>query len=126
MQMIYKRTLVVLGVLLISGCAQTQTNTTAQSPVKFNTPSTALPTEVSNRLSEQSGYILIQTDETHWGSQIELDVSPVYYSASGRLCRDVSVTQQGTLRNEQVIACQYGNAWGVTRNVTQALGSATR
>lgn len=122
------RTLILFGVLFLSGCAQMSTQTTTPSAATFHAPQTLLTHHVSEQLSQQSGYLLIRADDTQWGNNIEFDVSPVYFAASGRVCREMLITQEGSSRHEQVIACQYGHDWGVTRNVTQALklDSATR
>lgn len=111
----------LLSVLILGGCTQLTTQSNTQVSVPVNIQHTPLPASVSEVLSQQMGYALIQTEETHWGVQIELDVSPVYLSANGRVCREMSVAQTTSAMQYQVIACQYGHYWGVIRNVTKAL-----
>ena len=118
----YLRPLMLVSVLLLSGCTQLTLKSNSHTAVPVNTPHTPLPADVSEALSQRSAYAVIQSDTTHWGTNIELDVTPVYYSASGRVCREMSVSQIGGALRDQVIACQYGNNWGVTRNVTKTLG----
>ena len=118
----YTRPLLLAGVLIIlSGCAQTPRHGTQLPAVPNNTPHTPLPVAISERLTEQSGYTAIQSELTHWGNSIQLEASPIYYAASGRICREISVSQSHTSLREEVIACNYGSHWGVTRNVTKAL-----
>ena len=123
MQVFTKRSFVVLGVLLLSGCTQLpiKSHSTA-TPVPVNLPHTPLPASVSTQLSERPGYAIIQTNDTQWGANVEFDLSPVYYAASGRLCREGTITQTNTALNEEIIACQYGAYWGYNRNVTKSLG----
>ena len=123
MKVFYKRSLVLIGVLLLSGCNQLSMKpNSASSPVPVNTPHTPLPADVSSQLNERSGYAVIQTNASASGVNIEMDMAPVYYSASGRLCREGTITQLGTALKDEIIACQYGDYWGYNRNVTKSLG----
>ena len=116
------RPALLLCAILLGGCTQLATQPSSSIAVPINLPHTTLSTRVSETLSQNMGYTIVQTDETHWGQQIELDVAPIYYSATGQICREMTVKQLNSAFNEKVIACQYGQNWGVIRNVTQALG----
>lgn len=118
-----KHFLILFGVLLLSGCAQFPTASNSAINMPVHAAHTPFPPNLSSALTARSGYTVLQLEQSPWGPSVNLDVSPIYYAASGRICREMSVTQQGTALKDDVIACQYGDLWGYTRNVTKSLSS---
>ena len=122
MTMYVARPLLICSLLLMTACTSMlptfQNSSESAVGVAINTP---LPADVSDILSQHRGYARVTSNETHWGPSVELNASPVYYSAMGQLCREVSVLKQTSGITEEAIACQQGQLWGIHRNVTRVL-----
>ena len=123
MKVFCKRSLIFVGVLLLSGCNQLPVKSnSASTPVPVNPTHSPLSAEISAQLSERSGYAVVQIASSSWGDNVQMDLAPVYFSATGCVCREGRETQLGSALKDDIIACQYGNYWGYHRNVTKSLG----
>lgn len=122
MKALLARPLLLCSVLLMTGCMQTLNLPQASSTsTVVNSHSSSLSAELSSALSQELGYAIFVTDDAYWGQNVELSVAPVYYSAAGRVCREMVVTKQATRLSDQLISCQFGHEWRVNRNVTRVL-----
>lgn len=127
MRVFSKGPLILVGLLLLSGCTQFPVKSGSLTSEPVHTASyPLLPETVSAVLNERSGYAIVQMDQSPWGANAELDIAPVYYAASGRQCREVKVTPSGIAPVQEFIACQQGEQWGITRNVTRALSQQSQ
>lgn len=115
-------TLAVVAVL--GGCAL---QPAAQSPdagsvVAGGEQGTRLGANLSGFLAQSSGGAATQLAESPWGRDVEVVADTVYYAASGRPCRELSIRRAGRNAVQSAIACETSSGdWIVRRQVTQAL-----
>ncbi|GGO79582.1 hypothetical protein GCM10011348_14220 [Marinobacterium nitratireducens] len=116
-----KATVSLLAALVLAGCSSNQTrdaySATAQPPVVSK--GQALSQEVSGFLSTGSGQSTRYFASTYWGDNVELTTDATYYAASGRICRQVSVSSMTGTSAGRWLACEGGNGqWVAVRSLS--------
>lgn len=110
-----------VSLFLLAGCQTVAPKSSTQAASSTGVKSQAiLSDELSAQLTANNTYGVIEANNTPWGDQVELHLSPVYFSAKGSLCREIDVKNTRGMTNP-VIACQDKGRWTVQRNVTKAL-----
>ncbi len=122
-------TLAVVAVL--GGCALQpgQHSRDAGSVVAGGERGKRLDANLSGFLAQSSGGAAIQLAESPWGRDVEVVADTVYFAASGRPCRELSIRHAGRQAEQGAIACETAAGdWVVRRQVTEALtqGDARR
>ena len=115
-------TLAVIAVL--GGCAMQPASHSRQagSVVAGADSGTRLGANLSGFLAQSSGGAVIQLDESPWGDDVEVQADSVYFAASGRPCRALSIRRANRQAEQGAIACETAAGdWVTHRQVTQAL-----
>ncbi|NVK43980.1 MAG: hypothetical protein HWE39_22285 [Oceanospirillaceae bacterium] len=108
----------MLAVLVLAGCSSSQTrdgySASAQPPVVSK--GQALSQEVSEFLATGAGQSTRYFASTYWGDNVELTTDSIYYAASGRNCRQVTVNTMTGTSASRWLACDAGNGlWVAVR-----------
>lgn len=127
MRQLLVRTGLLAGVLLLAGCTTLPGTTSASQSWGGSLASHSLPLseQLSAMLAESNDYAVVTTEGSPWGEQAELHLSPIYYAASGRLCREFEVfTPVQPDKAMAQVACEVRpGQWVSTRNVTRELST---
>lgn len=115
--------MLVLGMITISGCTASN-NFYSRSAATHSVPDSqgAFSSELNAYLSSAAAGSTLALAHSPWGSNVLLQAEPPYFAASGRTCRELTVsTAVGGMQNS--IVCQSGQgSWDTVRPVTQLLG----
>ncbi len=118
--------------IAISGCATDYpVSTGAGSNNLVNLTGTAsLPADVSSFLDSAAPGSVVAVPTSPWGSNVEVVAHERYFAASGRICRELTVSNQRDLPKKE-LACRTSNdgkagegTWVTQRLVTGLLEEA--
>ncbi|QOR37423.1 hypothetical protein HNO52_02020 [Billgrantia diversa] len=113
---------------VLGGCAMpaTQPSDTAGS-VMTGTQGKPVGEELSQWLARAHPGEVIQLGQSPWGREVQVEVGSLYYAASGRVCRELTVRQGGLDAERREIACETaaGN-WVTRRQVTASQSSSSQ
>ena len=118
--------------LAISGCATSYPESTGAGSTNLAnlTGAAALPVDVSSFLDSAAPGSVIAVATSPWGSNVEVVAHERYFAASGRICRELTVSNQRDLPSKE-LACRTSNdgkagegTWVTQRLVTGLLEEA--
>ncbi|MCK8066943.1 DVU3141 family protein [Cobetia sp. 1CM21F] len=118
--------------MAISGCATTYPESTGAGSTNLAnlTGAAALPADVSSFLDSGAPGSVIAVPTSPWGSNVEVVAHERYFAASGRICRELTVSNQRDLPSKE-LACRTSNdgkagegTWVTQRLVTGLLEEA--
>ncbi|MHC9036399.1 DVU3141 family protein [Cobetia marina] len=127
------RLTVVTGLALtITGCATSYPESTGTGSANLAnlTGAASLPANVSSFLDSAAPGSVIAVSTSPWGSDVEVVAHERYFAASGRSCRELTVSNQRDLPSKE-LACRTSNdgkagegTWVTQRLVTGLLEEA--
>ena len=127
------RLTVVTGLALtITGCATSYPESTGTGSTNLAnlTGAASLPANVSSFLDSAAPGSVIAVSTSPWGSDVEVVAHERYFAASGRSCRELTVSNQRDLPSKE-LACRTSNdgkagegTWVTQRLVTGLLEEA--
>ena len=118
--------------LAITGCATSYPESTGAGSTNLAnlTGAVALPVDVSSFLDSAAPGSVIAVPTSPWGSNVEAVAHERYFAASGRICRELTVSNQRDLPSKE-LACRTSNdgkagegTWVTQRLVTGLLEEA--
>ncbi|WP_156961893.1 DVU3141 family protein [Cobetia amphilecti] len=118
--------------LAITGCATSYPESTGAGSTNLAnlTGAASLPADVSSFLDSAAPGSVIAVPTSPWGSNVEVVAHERYFAASGRICRELTVSNQRDLPGKE-LACRTSNdgkagegTWVTQRLVTGLLEEA--
>ncbi|NVN56275.1 hypothetical protein FLM52_10805 [bacterium Scap17] len=118
--------------IVISGCATDYPVSTGAGSTNLAnlTGAAVLPADVSSFLDSASPGGVIAVPTSPWGSNVEVVAHERYFAASGRICRELTVSNNRDLPSKE-LACRTSNdgkagegTWVTQRLVTGLLEEA--
>ncbi|WP_085920317.1 DVU3141 family protein [Halomonas sp. CSM-2] len=120
----------LLGALFLatlSGCAlqpASQNNAASGSVVAGSEQGKPVDANLNGFLAQSNLGETLQLERSPWGNNVNVTADAPYFSASGRVCRKLTVQQVGRNDDQAAIACETANgSWAVRRQVTKALSN---
>ncbi|MEL0615896.1 DVU3141 family protein [Cobetia marina] len=127
------RLVAVAGLALtIAGCATSYPASTGAGSTNLAnlTGAASLPADVSSFLDSSAPGSVIAVPTSPWGSDVEVVAHERYFAASGRICRELTVSNARDLPSKE-LACRTSNegkagegTWVTQRLVTGLLEEA--
>lgn len=96
--------------LAITGCATSYPESTGAGSTNLAnlTGAASLPADVSSFLDSAAPGSVIAVPTSPWGSNVEVVAHERYFAASGRICRELTVSNQRDLPSKE-LACRTSN-----------------